>query len=138
MRKKSMLFKKNKIIILIFLLFSFLALGRICYAASLADLLSKEAKEKIGISETALGQKAGFDDTASIPDIISTVISTFLSLLGIIFVILMIYGGYNWMTAAGDESKVTKAKETITRAIIGLIITVSAYAITYFVFTALG
>jgi hypothetical protein len=46
----------------------------------------------------------------------------------------MLYAGYNWMTAAGDEQKVEKAKDTITRAIIGIIITVSAYAITYFIF----
>jgi len=58
-------------------------------------------------------------------------------LLGIIFIILMIYAGYNWMTAQGEEEKVTKAKTTIQRAIIGLIIVVSAYAITAFVFKSL-
>jgi hypothetical protein len=41
------------------------------------------------------------------------------------------------MTAGGDEQKVTKAKDSIRRAIIGLIIIVAAYGITYFVFMAL-
>jgi hypothetical protein len=41
------------------------------------------------------------------------------------------------MTAGGNEEKVSKAKTTLYRAIIGLIITISAYAITYFVFGAL-
>ena len=57
-----------------------------------------------------------------------------LTMLGIIFVILIILAGYNWMTAAGDEAKVTKAKETIRRAIIGFIIVSSAYAIYNYVF----
>jgi hypothetical protein len=41
------------------------------------------------------------------------------------------------MTAGGNEEKVGKAKETLWRAVIGLIIVASAYAITYFVFTNL-
>ena len=59
------------------------------------------------------------------------VIEAFLGLLAIIFIILIILGGYGWMMAGGDESKVTAAKERIKQAIIGLIITVSAYAITF-------
>lgn len=71
------------------------------------------------------------------PRIVAYVVSAFLGLLGIIFLVLIIYAGYNWMTAQGDEEKVTLAKNTLTRAIIGLIIIVAAYAITYFVFSSL-
>jgi amino acid transporter len=69
--------------------------------------------------------------------IVATVIQAFLGLLGIIFLVLIIIAGYNWMTAAGNEEKVTKAKDTLWRAIIGLIIIVGAYAISYFVFNNL-
>ena len=68
---------------------------------------------------------------------IGTVISVALALLGSIFLILMIYAGYNWMTARGEEEKVTKAKDTINRAIIGIIIVVGAYAIWAFIFSNL-
>lgn len=61
--------------------------------------------------------------------ILGTAINSFLSLLGVIFIILMILGGYHWMTASGDEQKITKAKDTIRTAIIGLIIIVGSYAI---------
>ena len=77
--------------------------------------------------------KAGFGD-AELAGIVATVISTFLGLLAVIFIILMIIAGYSWMTAAGNEDKVSKAKDTIKRAIIGLIIIIAAYSITYFVF----
>ncbi|MCK5320344.1 hypothetical protein KAJ61_03070 [Candidatus Parcubacteria bacterium] len=65
------------------------------------------------------------------------IVQVFLSLLGIIFLVLMLYGGYSWMTAAGDQSKVERAQNTIRRAIIGLIITVGSYAITQFILVKL-
>ena len=64
---------------------------------------------------------------------IATVISGTLALVGTIFLILTIYAGILWMTASGNEDKVTKAKNIITAAIIGLVITMAAYAITSFV-----
>lgn len=70
----------------------------------------------------------------SIAKIIGLIINTVISLLGVLFVSLIVYAGYNWMTAAGDEAKVTKAKDTIRRAIIGLIIVVSAFAIYNYIF----
>ncbi|MFH1254991.1 MAG: hypothetical protein V1667_00760 [bacterium] len=76
-------------------------------------------------------------DESSLASVASSVIRAFLGLLGIIFLILLIYAGYNWMTAQGEEEKVEKAKSTITRAIIGLVIITAAYSITYFVFSSL-
>jgi len=86
----------------------------------------------------AFNTTAGFDSNARIGSIMATVIKAFLGLLGIIFIFLMVLAGYHWMTAAGDEQKITKAKDTIRTAIIGLIIIVAAYSITYFVLKALG
>ena len=72
-------------------------------------------------------------DETSVASMAGTVVSAFLSLLGVIFLILMLYGGYNWMIAHGDDQKVSKAKDTIRAAIIGLVIVISAYAIYFFV-----
>ena len=73
-------------------------------------------------------------DKNDLASIVGVVIQAFLSLLGVLFLVYMLYGGYNWMVAQGDEDKVKKAKETIQRAIIGLIITIAAYAISFWVF----
>ncbi len=70
----------------------------------------------------------------SIGNIMASVIKGFLALIGVIFIILIIYAGYKWMTAEGNEDKVKEAKDTIQKAIIGLIIIIAAYSITYFVF----
>jgi len=56
-----------------------------------------------------------------------------ISYVGVLFLCLMLYAGFLWMTAAGDEKKIDKAKEIILAAIIGLVIVLSAYAITRFV-----
>lgn len=80
---------------------------------------------------------AGFPEPKSLPEIIGALIGVFLSLLGIIFLILIMYGGFLWMTSGGKEEKVLMAKKTIERSIIGMVIIISSYAITQWVFSAL-
>ena len=52
------------------------------------------------------------------------------------FLGLAIYAGIIWMTASGSEEKVSKAKEMLTESIIGIIIVLAAYAISYFILKA--
>lgn len=65
--------------------------------------------------------------------LIARVIQIALGLLATIFLILMILSGFRWMTAEGNDEEVKKAKTTIKTTIIGLVIILAAYAITYFV-----
>ncbi len=69
--------------------------------------------------------------------IIARIIQAALGLMGIVVVVLIIYGGFLWMTAGGDEEKIGKAKKTIINAVIGLAIILSSYAITQFIVTRL-
>ncbi|MBN2884446.1 hypothetical protein JXE04_00795 [Patescibacteria group bacterium] len=69
----------------------------------------------------------------SLMSIAGLVINAALGLLGIIFIILMVLAGYNWMTASGSEEKVKEAKDTIKRAIIGLVIVIGSWAIWTFI-----
>jgi len=123
---------RNKIVKLIFLtvLAVFVFLPIVSYAGPLTD------PDDIIRSMDDAGRKSGFSVGAQdqLPTMIATIIKAGLGLLGIIFIVLLVLAGFNWMTAAGDEEKVTKAKNTITRAVIGLIIIIAAYAITVFVF----
>ena len=66
-----------------------------------------------------------------------SVINGILGLLGIIFLVLVLYAGFLWMTAAGNEDQVTKAKSILTTSIIGIVIIVAAYAIVKFVLDAI-
>ena len=74
----------------------------------------------------------------SLPELAGVIVNVALSLLGIVFFALMLYAGITWMKAMGSSEDVTKAKEIMQAAIIGLIIVGAAYAITSFVFSSLG
>jgi ABC-type multidrug transport system permease subunit len=101
-------------------------------------MLDKKLSEVIFEYLEITAKAAGFGEPQSIYEIIGAVIGAFLSLLGIIFIILIIYAGFTWMTAGGNEQKVLRAKLTLTRSIVGFIIIMSAYAITAFVFAAVS
>ena len=73
----------------------------------------------------------------SIDDTVIKAINAILGLTGIIFFVYMIYGGFLWMTANGKEENVEKAKHIIRNTIIGLIIVLSAYAISNYVVSAM-
>lgn len=91
------------------------------------------------LDKTAGNAGAGYNTKEANPVLmVSSVIEAVLSLLGVIFLILVIYGGFLWMTAAGDDGKVDTARKIITAAIVGLVIVVSAYAISYFVIQGIG
>jgi len=82
------------------------------------------------------GDASGLQDT-NLSELIGNIIKVFLSVLGLIFLILVLYAGYLWMTSQGDTEKIKKAKDILINATIGLIITLSAYAITSFIISAL-
>lgn len=65
--------------------------------------------------------------------IIARIIQVALGLVGIILVALIVYGGFLYMTSAGDSTKAAKARKVITEAIIGLLIILSSLAITEFI-----
>lgn len=72
-----------------------------------------------------------------IPGIIGVLIGVVLSFVGVLFLVLMVYGGVLWMTARGNEQQIEKAKDLIIASIIGLIIVMGAYAVTNFIGGAL-
>ena len=59
-----------------------------------------------------------------------------LLIVGIVSVVMLIYGGLRYILSGGDSKKVTDAKNTILYAIIGRIISLLAYAIVNFVLTS--
>ena len=85
-----------------------------------------------GITETA-AEKAGYDkaygDDTGLARIVGSIIRMFLSIIGILFLIYTIYGGFTWMMAAGNEDQVKKAKDIIRSGVIGLIVTLGSLSI---------
>ena len=64
---------------------------------------------------------------------IGIIISYMLAFLGVIFLVLVIYSGFQWMTAGGNEEKVENSKKRIIQASIGLALVLFSYMIVYWV-----
>lgn len=113
------------------LLFGFFLLGLIFTPHSVAFAA-------YGLDETAgaAGLGANSPYPKDVPTMIGNVIGTALSMIAVIFFVLMVYGGFLWMTAHGDSGQVDKGRETIIAAVIGIIIVVASYALTAFIMTA--
>ncbi len=75
--------------------------------------------------------------TADLKQTVVSIIRWALGILGLVAVSFIIYGGFLWMTARGDEQRILKAKKVITSAVIGLIIVLLAWAIVTFVVKAI-
>ncbi len=69
----------------------------------------------------------------ALADTIGKLIGAILAFVGILFLIMMIYGGFKWMTSRGDATEAKTAKGILTNAVIGLIIISAAYLITNFI-----
>jgi len=129
---------RNVVFAILFFLMSFLTLGQNVLVAK-ADCTGVTCAQQ-GLDASAKGNfntDSGPTASNSVDVIVGNIITTALSLLGVVFVLLMIYGGFLWMMARGEEAQVTKAKDLIQAAIIGLVIVIGAYAIAVFVISKL-
>ncbi|MDP2944413.1 MAG: pilin [bacterium] len=118
---------------LIFLvIFGLIALGTAWPAQADQSLLDSQ----IGLNNA--GQVYGNPVAPDIRYTIARIINVVLQLLGVIFVILTILAGFQYMTAGGNEEKTKKAVGLLTNAVIGLLIILMAWTITRFTIRQLG
>jgi len=104
--------------VLIMLTFSLLLPNLVQAATSIEDRLQK------------VGAQVSTTQTPSLAGTVGGIIKTTLSIVGALFMIYIIYAGFLWLTAAGKEDNIVKAKTIIRGSIIGLIIVLAAYLIT--------
>ena len=124
----------KKIFIIIFVIMALGGFVIVPFTSAQLDKAFDISDEKSPLKQAAGG--AGYDTEKGeeqIDIVVGKVIRALLTFLGVIFMALMIYGGFLWMTDRGNEDQVTKAKKLITAAIIGVVIVVSAYAISIYV-----
>ena len=127
--------KKSLIIILsIFFVSGFL----VCVNVNQVSAYSFKSESGLYYTGDEAGYGAASDFDEGLQYGIGRIIRMILTFLGVIFLILMIYGGYIWMMARGNEQEVEKAKNIIKNALIGLVVVLAAYAITYTIFRYFG
>jgi len=115
-------------------LFVTLALIFFAFSPALSTANSwTERAEDGGLSTIGAEAYGETGNPKDIRTIIATIIKVVLGFLGVIFVVLLIFAGIKYMTSGGDQEKVKDAVGQIKNAVIGLIIIVAAYSITYFI-----
>ncbi len=128
-----MKFKKLKIILIVFLFllgFNFLnATGSVDQGQNGTGSIDQSS------SPTSLTNPLG----ARTPEVlIGDAINTIFSLVGSLALLMFIYGGFTWMTSAGNKEAVDKGKNIIKWAAIGLVIIFSSYALVRFLIVGVG
>jgi hypothetical protein len=102
-----------------------------------ATLISASAFAS-AVTDGAGAAGSGLNSTISVNSIISTVTNVLIFFVGAISVIVLIIGGLRYITSGGNASSVQGAKNTILYAIVGLVVSIAAYAIVQFVFQQFG
>ena len=120
---------KNKRITVIFLLF--LAVVFLWPNVSLAQI-----ETYFGVNDILEG--GAYLSDFSFRQAIAAIINIVLGFIGVIFTVIIIYGGFVWMLSGGSPEKVTKGKNTLTWAAIGLVVIFSSYALVNFVLKGLA
>ncbi|MFA6406677.1 MAG: hypothetical protein WCW34_04120 [Patescibacteria group bacterium] len=92
---------------------------------------------KSGAQKAAGGAGLGGSNSPDLMTLVGQLIGAVMGLVGVILFGYMVYGGFRWMTAGGNEKAVTEAQTIIRNAIIGIVIIVAAYAISNFVIQTL-
>ncbi len=76
--------------------------------------------------------------TAGPTEVVGNVINVALGFLAFVALGLILWAGWQWMTAAGNEDKISSAKSTLIAAVIGLLIILASWGVTLYLFGALG
>ena len=107
---------------------------------TMAPALAVDASDYNAIGAEDLGIKYAESTGLGTKDVRATVASILrvaMGLLGIVAVVIVLIGGFTWMTAGGNEEKVGEAKKWIFAGVIGLAIVLSAFALSTFVINSL-
>ena len=125
--------KNKKLLVFIILIFIFaLPIFNVCAQTA------GSAGSKYGLTNTA--QVAELTETGEVSrpqDIVAKIVGYILAMLGVVFLVQIIFAGYGWMLAGGNEEKIKKAKDKITNSVIGLAIVLLAYIVSSAIFDLL-
>lgn len=124
--------QKNKIyatLILVLFTIVYIALPYIALA-------QKELPDPLGLKEK-MKEMGTVKISDTIPGLVGGIIQTILGMVGVLALVMFIYGGILWMTSGGSSEKIKKGKDTIVWAVLGLAFIFFSYAILEFILGAL-
>lgn len=115
-------------------LFALAAPLAVTTGASAASIQSNLCKgSNFQISATAGGSCGQGVDASSFNNLLKKAVNIISAIVGVVAVIMIIVGGFKYITSGGDQQKIASAKSTLLYAIIGLVIVALAQVIVHFV-----
>lgn len=108
--------------------------GLLLLFINILPALSFDIEPGYGLNKVAKSADYSTSSENNVYSIINIVIKVILGALGIIFFVLITVSGIQWMTAQGNEEKVSTAKLRIEAAVVGIVIIAAAYAATNYAF----
>ena len=124
--------KRSKILVVLFAIF---ALS--CFVMP-TNIYADDACDVAGIDDPLICGSKGGDEETELMQRISNTLSVVYLWIGIISVVCIIIGGINYMASQGEPEKIKRAKNTIMYSLCGLIVTLSAFALTTLTINAIG
>jgi hypothetical protein len=147
------IFKLGFVFLFFFLIWTNTALA-VCKCNNAATTLTEaECKDAIGVKlgctwMTDGGSTTGAADVnltnplgnnnTSVPKLIGQIIKVALSIVGSLALVMFVYGGFTWMLAAGNEQAITKGKNILSWAAIGLVVIFASYSAVSFVIESIA
>lgn len=110
-----------------------IAYGAAATALTMPAMAFAQNTDRFGVN---YGSNAGLG-TRDVRDTVTAIINVALGVLGIVALLIILWGGLTWMTAGGNEEKTSQARKIIASGVVGLIVIFVAYALTTFIFGVL-
>lgn len=103
--------------------------------SALAQTTTENIRRNLGEAGKAPFGATGSESVTSarIGPIIGNITKVALTFVGTITFLVFLYGGFLWLTAAGNDEQVKQAKKYLTNGAIGTVIIILAYSITFFI-----
>lgn len=76
--------------------------------------------------------------TSDFQALITKLLNVVFSIVGLVAIVMIVYGGFQIMISGGEEKKYEQAKKTITYAVVGLVVVILSYSILNFIVSAFG
>lgn len=106
------------------------AAGSALYLSTPTTVLAQDADDS-GVVK--LENPLNLDEDKPVADLAGRVIRTFLGVVGIIALIMFVYGGVLWLVSAGNAERLQRGKDIFVWSIVGIVIIFSSYAIVSFI-----
>lgn len=123
----------NFVCVLVSLCFVSLMLFLSIHSVS-ADLWDQQGDMMIGTDKIG-GAFGEVDEPGDVRDTAVLIAKVFISFLALIFTLVIMWGGYTWMTSEGNQDKTVNAKKWLTRGVVGMVIVLAAFLIVTWVFS---